>query len=87
MCGVKRSRRGVYYDLSASPYEYKTPYGDAFKFSSEKKLEIYTRDVEKEIKRVDELFKRNELRKLVPHEIIELVRRATYRAFYNRVER
>jgi hypothetical protein len=83
----KRSRRGVYYDLTESPYEYNSPYGDLFKFSSEKKLEIYTRDVDKEIKRVNDLFSRHDLKKLVPVEIIDLVRRAVYRSFYNRVER
>ena len=84
---VKISRRGVYYDLTLSPYEYTTPYGDTFKFSSEKKLAIYTRDVVKEVKRVEDLFKRNDLKKLVPDEIIELVKRAVYTAFYKQVER
>lgn len=83
----KKSRRGVYYDLSESPYEYKSPYGDLFKFSSQKKLEIYTRDVDKEIKRVNDLFDRHELAKLVPVEIVDLIRRAVYRSFYKRVER
>lgn len=83
----KKSRRGVYYDLSESPYEYNSPYGDLFKFSSQKKLEIYTRDVDKEIKRVNDLFDRNELKKLIPVEIVDLIRRAVYRSFYKRVER
>lgn len=83
----KRSRRGVYYDLTESPYEYKSPYGDSFKFSSEKKLEIYTRDVIKEIQRVDNLFERYELSELVAGEILSLIRRAVYTAFYKRVER
>ena len=87
MRDVKISRRGVYYDLDASPYEYTTPYGDAFKFSSEKKLEIYTRDVVKEVKRVDDLFDRHDLKKYVPGEIVDLIRRAVYRSFYKRVER
>lgn len=87
MSGAKISRRGVYYDLTLSPYEFKSPYGDIFKFSSKKKLDIYTRDVVKELKRVDDLFARNELRKLVPTEIIELVRRGVYKAFYRHVER
>ena len=87
MNGGKISRRGVYYDLSLSPYEYKTPYGDIFKFSRSKKLEIYARDVEKEIKRLDSLLDRHELRKLVPVEIIDLIKRKQYRAFYNVVER
>lgn len=83
----KKSRRGVYYDLSESPYEYNSPYGDLFKFSSQKKLDIYTRDVDKEIKRVNDLFDRNELKKLIPVEIVDLIRRAVYRSFYKRVER
>ncbi len=37
------SRRGVYYNLEISPWEYKTPHGDILKFSSKKKLEIFTR--------------------------------------------
>lgn len=83
----KKSRRGVYYDLTLSPYEYKSPYGDLFKFSSEKKLEIYKRDVIKELKRVDDLFTRHETKRFIPVEIIDLVRRAVYRSFYKRVER
>lgn len=87
MSDVKKSRRGVYYDLTLSPYEFKSPYGDLFKFSSEKKLEIYTRDVPKEIARVDALIERHKLDALLPNEIIDLIKRAVYRSFYNRVER
>lgn len=87
MGDVKKSRRGVYYDLTESPYEYHNPYGDSFKFSSEKKLEIYRRDIDKELKRVNDLFDRHDLKGFVPVEIIELVRRAVYRSFYKRVER
>ena len=87
MTGGIKSRRGVYYDLEISPYEYKTPYGDIFKFSSSKKLEIYARDIEKELKRFDTFFARNELRKIIPDEIIDLVKRKVYRAFYSSVER
>ena len=87
MSDVKRSRRGVYYDLTESPYEFNSPYGDLFKFSSEKKLEIYRRDIVKELKRVNDLFDRHDLKEYVPDEIIDLVRRAVYRSFYKRVER
>lgn len=87
MSDVKRSRRGVYYDLSCSPYEFKTPYGELFKFSSQKKLDIYTRDVAKEIERVDKLFARNGLKKHVPVELIDMIKRLVYQAFYNSVER
>ena len=87
MSDVKKSRRGVYYDLTRSPYEYTTPYGDRFKFSSQKKLDIYARDIDKELKRVNDLFARYDLGTFVPDEIKDLVRRAVYRSFYKRVER
>ena len=86
MSDVKRSRRGVYYDLTISPYEYKSPYGDIFKFKSKKKLEIYTRDLPKELERLDKFFSRNNLEKLIPHEIINLIRRAVYRSLYKKIE-
>lgn len=81
-----KSRRGVYYDLSKSPYEYKTPYGDLFKFSSAKKLEIYTRDIPKEIDRIWKALDRNGLQDYLPSEIILLLMRSTYRAFYRKIE-
>ena len=87
MTDVKVSRRGVYYDLTQSPYEFQSPYGDSFKFSSEKKLEIYTRDIVKELNRVDALFDRHDLKTHIPDEIVDLVKRAVYRSFYKRVER
>lgn len=87
MCDVKRSRRGVYYDLSASPYEFRTSYGDCFKFSSAKKLEIYTRDVEKELKRVDALIERHDLGEFIPREIVDLIKRAVCQSFYKSIER
>lgn len=87
MTRPKISRRGVYYDLEKSPYVYESPYGDLFKFSSQKKLDIYTRDIEKELKRVDAFFDRHNLKSLIPTEIIDLVKRAVYRSFYSSVER
>lgn len=83
----QKSRRGVYYDLTVSPYEVNTPYGDIFKFSSKKKMDIYTRDVVKEVARVDALLDRHGLRSCVPIEIVDLIKRAVYRAFYKHVER
>ena len=87
MNDAKISRRGVYYDLTLSPYEYQSPYGEIFKFSSKKKLEIYTRDVPKELKRLDDLLNRHELRELVPVEVVDMIRRRIYCAFYVNVER
>ena len=83
----KVSRRGVYKDLSLSPYEYQSPYGDIFKFPSEKKLEVYTRDIQKELDRITKTVERLQLTDYVPHEIISLLFRSTYRAFYRKVVR
>lgn len=87
MTGARVSRRGVYYDLTLSPYEVKTAYGDIFKFSSQKKMEIFTRDAPKELKRVDALFERHGLIGFVPDEIVDLVKREMLKAFYKQVER
>lgn len=80
------SRRGVYKDLSLSPYEFTSPYGDLFKFSSQKKLDIYTRDIHKEIERVSKFVARQGLDDMLPGEIIQMLYRYTYRGFYRNVE-
>ncbi len=82
----KVSRRGVYYDLNLSPYEYQTPYGDLLKFSSRKKLDIYTRDIIKEVERMERVFERHSLQDHLPDEIIQLVIRAVYLSFYCHIE-
>lgn len=81
-----RSRRGVYYDLTKSPYEYQNSYGDLFKFSSQKKLDMYTRDIEKELDRLEKCFARNELVSFIPVEIKQLLRKAVYKALYKKIE-
>lgn len=86
MQGDIKSRRGVYYDLTISPYEYETPYGDIFKFSSRKKLEIYTRDIEKEICRLGKYLERNDFGDFLPDEIIQLLYRAVFKSFYRKIE-
>ena len=80
------SSRGVYYDLSLSPYEYRTPYGDIFKFSSQKKLEIYTRDVQKELDRFEKLYDRHNFRDYIPAEIRAYIGKCVYKAFYRKIE-
>lgn len=80
------SRYGVYRDLNQSPYEYVSPYGDLFKFRSQKKLDIYTRDIQKEIDRVSKFVGRMDLDKHLPGEIIQLLYRSTYKALYDHVE-
>lgn len=86
MGGVK-SRRGVYYDLTKSPYEYSSPYGDCFKFSSAKKLEIYTRDIQKELDKAEAFFNRHTLHDLLPVEIVDMIKRRIYRALYDRMKK
>lgn len=86
MADIPVSRRGVYKDLTVSPYEFTSPYGDLFKFSSQKKLDIYTRDIQKEIDRVTKFVERQGLVDLVPPEIIQILYRYTYRGFYRNVE-
>lgn len=83
---LKVSARGVYYDLTLSPYEYQTPYGDLFKFSSKKKLEMYTRDIYREITRVEKVMNRNKLHEHIPDEILNLIYKSVYRAFYRKIE-
>ena len=85
MGGVK-SRRGVYYDLSKSPYEYKTPYGDLLKFSSAKKLQMYIRDIPGEIGRFYKLIERHEMGDFLPDEVVNLIIKSIYRAFYHKIE-
>lgn len=87
MGGVQRSRRGVYYDLSVSPYEFKTPYGDILKFSSKKKLEIYTRDVPDQLERLNKAIERNNLTGFIPPRVKRDLEAAVYRAFYSQVEK
>ena len=86
MTRPEKSRRGVYYDLSASPYQFKTRYGDSFKFRSAKKLEIFQRDMPKEVEKVGALVERHNLREFLPPEIIALIERSMTRALYKKIE-
>lgn len=80
-----KSRRGVYLDLSRSPYEYQTPYGDLFKFSSQKKLDMFTRDIEKELDRMEKLLIRHGMTDFLPKETQSDLYRAVYRSFYRKI--
>lgn len=81
------SRYGVYRDLNQSPYEYESPYGDLFKFPSQKKLEIYAREIETELLRIDKALERLQLEEYLPAEIIQLLYRSTFKALYRKVVR
>ena len=86
MSNAKKSRYGVYYDLSESPYEFTNSYGDVFKFRSKKKLEIFTRDAPKEIARLEDIITRHQMGEFLPPEIIQLLHRTVYRSFYKKIE-
>lgn len=77
-----KSARGVYYDLTKSPYEYLTPYGDLFKFSSQKKVDIFTREADKEITRLMKLLDRHQLQNYIPTEQLQWMYRMVYHAIY-----
>lgn len=81
------SRYGVYRDLNQSPYEYESPYGDLFKFPSQKKLEIYTREIQTELDRVGKMLERLHLEDYIPEEVIQLLYRSTFKALYRKVVR
>ena len=81
------SRYGVYRDLNQSPYEYESPYGDLFKFPSQKKLEIYAREIESELLRIEKALERLQLEEYLPVEIIQLLYRSTFKALYRKVVR
>ena len=81
------SRYGVYRDLEKSPYRYQSPYGDLFKFPSQKKLDIYTREIQKELDQVGKLLNRLQLGDYLPDEIVKLLYRSTYKALYRKVVR
>lgn len=81
-----KSVRGVYYDLTKSPYEFNSPCGDCFKFSSAKKLEMYTRDAPKEIARVEALVARHGMGDFITEDCRKLLHRAMYKAFYRKIE-
>lgn len=81
------SRRGVFYDLSLSPYETKSPYGDIFKFSSAKKKEIFDRDVIGEMLKVEKVLRRHGALYHLPPDVVEVVMRTVMRCFYESNER
>lgn len=81
------SRYGVYRDLTVSPYEYHTPYGEILKFPSEKKLEMFTRDIQSELIRTEKFVDRLQLGDILPKEIVTLLYRSTYKALYRKIVR
>lgn len=82
----KVSRRGVYYDLSISPYTFKTLYGDILRFRSAKKLEIFEREIEKELKRFNDLMDRHDMQHFIPRSVKLSIIMRIHNSLYERVE-
>lgn len=80
------SRRGVYYDLSLSPHVHTSACGDVFKFSSAKKLEIFERELPKELEKLDKIIERNTLQDWIPTEFVAYFKRQITTALYKRIE-
>lgn len=80
-----KTRRGVYNDLTKSPYVFNSPYGDCFRFPSAKKLEMYTREIESDLIRVGKALDRTGISKRLPAEILHLITRSIYAALYDRI--
>ena len=80
-----KSARGFYYDVSQSPYVYKSTYGDSFKLPSEKKLEMMQKQVPEELRRFDKVVERNDLKDFIPVEIDTLIRKAIIEAVHKRL--
>ena len=83
--GKVKTSRGVYKDLSVSPYEYETPYGDIFKFPSQKKLDMYTRDIQIELDRITKALDRLHLEEHLAAWVIGHIYFATYRGLYKKI--
>lgn len=62
MINVDISRCGVYYNLEKSPFVFTTPEGDFLRFSSQKKLDIFQREIQRRYKRIDKFMKLNTIK-------------------------
>ena len=78
------SRRGFYHDLDLSPYEYISPYGDSFKFPSQKKLESFEKHVPKEIEKVTKAISGLGVAPYVMPEVLQILYRVKYHEYYDR---
>ena len=85
--GEVKTTRGVYKDLTQSPYEYVSPYGDLFKFPSKKKLEMYARDIQPELDRVTKTLERLHLEDYLHYNTIHSLYRCTFKALYRKIVR
>ena len=81
----KKSRRGYYYDLNESPYEFENSYGDLYKFPSAKQLEIYSRNVQKELEKLNKTLDKLDCKRYMTFYVLNAVYRSVYRSLYNRM--
>ena len=85
MDDVKRSRRGVYYDLELSPWEFITPRGGIFKFSSETKLRVYTRAALEKMGEVNKMIDKHGMRDFISDELMKDIYTAVCWTVYREV--
>jgi hypothetical protein len=80
-----KSRRGVYYDRSKSPYEFNA-YGLLFKFSSRKKLDMFSRELPIRLMRAEkDLSRLSDFTKL-HYEINDSLKRRIAQKLYSDIE-
>ena len=63
-----KTRRGVYTDLSLSPYSVTTGCGNIFKFSSKKKMEIFQRICPERLEKLEKNF--NKIHKITGYKFL-----------------
>lgn len=79
------SRRGYFYNLKESPYEWVSPYGDSYKLPSRKRLEMMEKRAAEELERVDKFIKRHGLYDVMPGKVVDLVRHYVIEAVYRQI--
>jgi len=79
------SAKGYYYNLNISPYEWKSPYGDIYKLPSRKRIELMDKRAKEELRRLDHVLARNDLKAALPSEIVTMIRRCCIEAVYRQI--
>ena len=79
------SAKGYYYNLEKSPYVWESPYGDSFKLPSRKRLDMMKERTQEETRRLDKLLDRNDLRDIVPPDLVTLLYKYIIQAVYESI--
>lgn len=79
------SVKGYWYNLEKSPYVWVSPYGDSYRLPSQKRLEMMEKRTEDELRRLDKLLDRNDLRRMIPEQMIDLIRHYVIEAVHRQI--